>query len=69
MNHCVIQPNTSFAREEMRREAVVCPKPRRLGLLTATVSDYTLRPLRWQIRYLIFLSIFRLTCYPEIAMN
>ncbi|KAK4789042.1 hypothetical protein SAY86_020361 [Trapa natans] len=49
MNHCVIQKNAFLAREEMRREAVVCPKPRRLCLLTPAASDYPMRPLRWHL--------------------
>ncbi|KAK4791365.1 hypothetical protein SAY86_031778 [Trapa natans] len=48
LNHCVVQQNDILAPEEMRREAVVCPKPRRLGLLTATISDHPMRPLWWR---------------------
>ncbi|KAK4793726.1 hypothetical protein SAY86_024161 [Trapa natans] len=46
MNHCSLQKN---ALEETRREAMVCPKPRRLGLLTSAVSDYSMRPLWWHL--------------------
>ncbi|OWM75769.1 uncharacterized protein LOC116211624 [Punica granatum] len=49
MNHCVIQQNAFLAREEMRREAMVCPKPRRLGSLTAAISDHPTKPLRWHL--------------------
>ncbi|GMY18362.1 hypothetical protein FCV25MIE_13601 [Fagus crenata] len=62
MNHCAIQQNAFSAREEMRssvsvplserREHVICPKPRRLGLLnTAPINDYPVRSLRWQLSY------------------
>lgn len=52
MNHALA------ACEEMRsyvavsdpREAVVCPKPRRIGLLNAGVNDPIIRPLRWYVR-------------------
>ncbi|KAK4773924.1 hypothetical protein SAY87_028943 [Trapa incisa] len=49
INHCVIRQNATLVREEMRREAVVCPKPRRLRLLPATISDHPMRPLWWQL--------------------
>ncbi|XAR72348.1 hypothetical protein NMG60_11018955 [Bertholletia excelsa] len=46
MKHYAVQQQNAFAAyEEMRREAVVCPKPRRLGLLNPGVSD-PVRPLR-----------------------
>ncbi|XP_057963394.1 uncharacterized protein LOC131154569 [Malania oleifera] len=62
MNHCAIQQQNAFAaREEMnrssvslplsdRRDPVVCPKPRRLGLLNATINDH-MRPLRWHLSH------------------
>ncbi|GFZ16094.1 hypothetical protein Acr_25g0005030 [Actinidia rufa] len=61
MNPCAVQQQNAFAAcEEMRssvsvsvydrRETVVCPKPRRLGLLNPTVTD-PIRPLRWQLSY------------------
>lgn len=63
MNHCGIHQNNTFAssREEMRSsvsvsvtfgngEPMVCPKPRRLGLFTATTNE-PVRPLRWQMCY------------------
>ncbi|KAK8993241.1 hypothetical protein V6N11_033344 [Hibiscus sabdariffa] len=34
-----------------RREAVVCPKPRRLGLLNTFFNDHPVRSLRWQISH------------------
>ncbi|KAE8711812.1 hypothetical protein F3Y22_tig00110279pilonHSYRG00223 [Hibiscus syriacus] len=34
-----------------RREAVVCPKPRRLGLLNTSFNDHPVRSLRWQISH------------------
>lgn len=49
MNHCAIQQNAFAGHEEMRREHVICPKPRRLGLLNAAVSDYPLRSHRWHL--------------------
>lgn len=54
MNHFPVQQSAFAACEEMRssisdkRDAVVCPKPRRLGL-NAVVND-PIRPLRWHIR-------------------
>ena len=63
MNHCAIQQKHAFAaREEMRssvvagvpisdrRDPVVCPKPRRLGLVNSTFND-PLRPLRWHLSH------------------
>ncbi|KAG8382900.1 hypothetical protein BUALT_Bualt05G0127800 [Buddleja alternifolia] len=59
MNHCAIQKNSFAACEEMMggaavgcrsemRETVVCPKPRRLGLIHATLNEPSyVRPLRW----------------------
>ncbi|KAI3453033.1 hypothetical protein Pfo_009696 [Paulownia fortunei] len=60
MNHYAIQQNSFAACEEMRgsaatacrsvemKETVVCPKPRRLGLLHTTLNDPSyVRPLRW----------------------
>ncbi|KAL0296722.1 UNVERIFIED_CONTAM: hypothetical protein Scaly_0943800 [Sesamum calycinum] len=59
MNHYAIQQTSFAACEEMRgsavacrsvemKETVVCPKPRRLGLLHATLNDPSyVRPLRW----------------------
>ncbi|MCD7473135.1 hypothetical protein HAX54_014761 [Datura stramonium] len=32
-----------------KKDAVVCPKPRRLGLLNATINE-PIRPLRWHVR-------------------
>ena len=60
MNHYAVQQQNAFAAcDEMRssvsvsvydrRETVVCPKPRRLGLLNPSVTD-PVRPLRWQLR-------------------
>lgn len=60
MNHCAIQQNTFLACEEMRasvtvsvsisdkRDTVVCPKPRRVGIFD-TVND-PIRPMRWLMR-------------------
>ncbi|XP_050374458.1 uncharacterized protein LOC126791991 [Argentina anserina] len=52
MNHCVIQQTSSALSvcEEMRtaRDSVVCPKPRRYGLRSATFHD-SVRSLRWQL--------------------
>ncbi|CAL1392718.1 unnamed protein product [Linum trigynum] len=59
MSHFVIQ-QSAFSRrertsaaapisEERREAAVVCPKPRRLGLFADTANDHPLRSLRWQL--------------------
>ncbi|XP_009608093.1 uncharacterized protein [Nicotiana tomentosiformis] len=57
MNHCAIQQGAFAACEDMwssisdnKKEAVVCPKPRRLGLLNATVNE-PFRPLRWHVSH------------------
>lgn len=62
MNHCAIQQKHAFAAcEEMRssvggvpvsdrRDPLVCPKPRRCGLLNSTFND-PIRPLRWHLSY------------------
>ncbi|KAA8532706.1 hypothetical protein F0562_032739 [Nyssa sinensis] len=65
MYHCVIQQNSFAAREEMRssvsvslcdkRDPVVCPKPRRLGVLNTAIND-PIRPLRWHMSYQTELS-------------
>ncbi|XP_039047581.1 uncharacterized protein LOC120188137 isoform X2 [Hibiscus syriacus] len=34
-----------------RRETMVCPKPRRLGLLNTSFDDHPVRSLRWQISH------------------
>ncbi|KAK9001099.1 hypothetical protein V6N11_082891 [Hibiscus sabdariffa] len=34
-----------------RRETMVCPKPRRLGLLNTSFNDHPVRSLRWQISH------------------
>ncbi|KAH8500761.1 hypothetical protein H0E87_015840 [Populus deltoides] len=57
MNHCAIQQNAFSTREEIRnsvsipiserRDPVVCPKPRRLGLL----NDHPARSLRFQLSH------------------
>ncbi|KAJ6356885.1 hypothetical protein OIU78_004888 [Salix suchowensis] len=56
MNHCAIQQNAFSTREEIRssvsvpvsdrRDPVVCPKPRRLGLL----NNHPARSIRFQLR-------------------
>ncbi|GAV68967.1 hypothetical protein CFOL_v3_12470 [Cephalotus follicularis] len=64
MNHCKTQQSGfAAAREEMRgsvtvtapisdrRDSVVCPKPRRLGLFNAAFSDHPVRSLRWQLSH------------------
>lgn len=56
MNHCVVQQNALAACDEIRgpvadpdrKGSVVCPRPRRLGVLPA---DHTARPLRWHLPY------------------
>lgn len=61
MSNCVIQ-NASTTWEEMRssvnvsvsisdkRDSVVCPKPRRLGLINSFVNE-PIRPVRWSISH------------------
>lgn len=55
MNHCAIQQGAFAACEDMwssvsdKKDAVVCPKPRRIGLLNATINE-PIRPLRWHVR-------------------
>ncbi|KAI9077397.1 hypothetical protein K1719_040600 [Acacia pycnantha] len=53
MNHCVIQQQKVVAScEEMSsRHPVVCPKPRRLGLLNVPVNDHPARPFRWHLSF------------------
>ncbi|KAI4381447.1 hypothetical protein MLD38_007517 [Melastoma candidum] len=43
MNPCAIHQRAYVCREEMRREAVACPRPRRL----ASGLDHPIRPVRW----------------------
>ncbi|GKU90323.1 hypothetical protein SLEP1_g4327 [Rubroshorea leprosula] len=61
MNHCAIQQKVSAAREDKwssvsvsdLRETVICPKPRRLGVLNAAINDHPhpVRSLRWQLSH------------------
>ncbi|KAL3654413.1 hypothetical protein CASFOL_004094 [Castilleja foliolosa] len=61
MNHCAIQQNNFAACEEIwaaaagrsadKRETVVCPKPRRLGLVHTAVEPSYPKPLRWHTSY------------------
>ena len=47
MNQCgYLQKNAFGSCEEMRMESVVCPKPRRLGLLNHSSFDNHIRPFR-----------------------
>ncbi|KAK9903782.1 hypothetical protein M0R45_000892 [Rubus argutus] len=51
MNHCVMQQSSALSVcEEMRtaRDSVICPKPRRFGLLNANFHD-PVRSLRWHV--------------------
>ncbi|KAL6963344.1 hypothetical protein U1Q18_047123, partial [Sarracenia purpurea var. burkii] len=57
MNHCAVQKKNAFATGEEtksfvsfsdKRETMVCPKPRRLGLLNTGVTD-PIRSLRWHV--------------------
>ncbi|XP_059655510.1 uncharacterized protein LOC132302616 [Cornus florida] len=50
MNHCAIQQNAFVDCEGMMVGSVVCPKPRRLGLLNTAMNDFN-RPLRWHMSY------------------
>ncbi|XP_038707828.1 uncharacterized protein LOC120003013 [Tripterygium wilfordii] len=54
MNHCAIQRNACAIREDYRGSvaSVVCPKPRRLGLLNGSGTDHhPVRSLRWQLSH------------------
>ncbi|XVF44165.1 hypothetical protein PTKIN_Ptkin02bG0098800 [Pterospermum kingtungense] len=64
MKQCAIQQSAiGSRREEMwssisasvmskdRRETMVCPKPRRLGLLNNSFNDHPVRSLRWQLSH------------------
>ncbi|KAL4355413.1 hypothetical protein GQ457_06G005230 [Hibiscus cannabinus] len=64
MQPCAIQQTaTGSSREDLqstlsvsvmvadRRETMVCPKPRRLGLLNTSFNDHPVRSLRWQISH------------------
>ncbi|GLT34450.1 hypothetical protein SLA2020_089620 [Shorea laevis] len=59
MNHCAIQQNVTATREDKwssvsvsdLRQTVICPKPRRLGLLNSTINDHPVRSLRWQLSH------------------
>ncbi|KAL5726138.1 hypothetical protein ACHQM5_009206 [Ranunculus cassubicifolius] len=59
MNHCGFQQNALAACEEMknlvvpiseRKDCVVCPKPRRLGIFNHSFND-PIRTLRWQLSH------------------
>ncbi|KAJ9140742.1 hypothetical protein P3X46_031350 [Hevea brasiliensis] len=56
MNQCAIHPSAFSTREEIRscvsdrRDPVVCPKPRRLGMLT-TANDHPVRSFRWHLSH------------------
>ncbi|KAL8540384.1 hypothetical protein ACS0TY_001840 [Phlomoides rotata] len=61
MNHCAIQQNSYAACEEIwasaaaarksdKKETVVCPKPRRLGLIHTALDHPYAKPLRWHVR-------------------
>ncbi|XP_020220835.1 uncharacterized protein LOC109803605 [Cajanus cajan] len=45
------EKNTLRSCEEMRMETVICPKPRRLGLINHSSINTHIRPLRHPIRY------------------
>ncbi|CAA0809008.1 Unknown protein [Striga hermonthica] len=59
MNRCAIQQSSFGACEEIwaagrcmeKKETVVCPKPRRLGLAHATLDPSYARPLRWHMSH------------------
>ncbi|KAK4280811.1 hypothetical protein QN277_012383 [Acacia crassicarpa] len=46
MNSCRNQQNAWTSCEEMRKESMVCPKPRRLGRLNVSTMNDHIRPLR-----------------------
>ncbi|XWS63551.1 hypothetical protein CRYUN_Cryun06bG0109600 [Craigia yunnanensis] len=64
MKQCAIQQGSiGSSRDEMRSsisgsvmvtdriETMVCPKPRRLGLLNTSFNDHPVRSLRWQLSH------------------
>ncbi|KAL8463269.1 hypothetical protein ACS0TY_033283 [Phlomoides rotata] len=64
MNHCAIQQNSYAACEEIwasaaaaaagrsdKKETVVCPKPRRLGLIHTALDHPYAKPLRWHVSH------------------
>ncbi|XP_073279238.1 uncharacterized protein [Primulina huaijiensis] len=52
MNRCSIQRNSYVSSEEMKNATVICPKPRRLSRIGATVNDpSSTRSLRWHVSY------------------
>ncbi|KZV39451.1 hypothetical protein F511_35516 [Dorcoceras hygrometricum] len=52
MDRCSFQNNSFVSSEEMKNATVVCPKPRRLSRIEATVSEpSSMRPLRWHVSY------------------
>ncbi|KAG5521537.1 hypothetical protein RHGRI_033939 [Rhododendron griersonianum] len=53
MNHALAacEEMRSYVAVSDRREAVVCPKPRRIGLLNVGVNDPIIRPLRWYVSH------------------
>lgn len=51
--------NVVASREEISvRDSVICPKPRRLGLLNFGVNDHSARAFRWHLRLVLCLSVF-----------
>ncbi|KAJ1437919.1 hypothetical protein SESBI_03346 [Sesbania bispinosa] len=71
------EKNTLTSCEEMRMESVVCPKPRRLGLLNHSPMINHIRPLRHPISYqseiedsgvgaeLLDIILPKESCYPD----
>ncbi|XP_073145360.1 uncharacterized protein [Henckelia pumila] len=52
MNRCSIQRNSFVSSDEMKNATVVCPKPRRLSRIGATVNDpSSMRSRRWHVSY------------------
>ena len=50
MNRCGYHQNAVATCEEMSVESVVCPKPRRLGILNPSLEDH-IKPLRCHISH------------------
>ncbi|KAF7819874.1 uncharacterized protein G2W53_025329 [Senna tora] len=46
MNRCWNQQNAFTSCEELRKQSVVCPKPRRLGLLNVSTINDHIRPVK-----------------------
>ncbi|KAM7271430.1 hypothetical protein ACFE04_030644 [Oxalis oulophora] len=52
MNHCIMHEDIRSPTVNVTvNSSVICPKPRRLGVLNTTVNDHSVRSLRWQLSH------------------